>query len=124
VLRHEIIADVVQAVQASPSPVPLEVLADRAVRSIGHDRTVATSWAGAGSFRDLLAQSLPDDLRLSDQPPYLVIDTRRHLQVTRAAPLPEMPDTREMREMAPSRTVAPPSPPPAAVRGGFADAVG
>lgn len=121
VLRHEIIADVVQAVQASPSPVPLEVLADRAVRSIGHDRTVATSWAGAGSFRDLLAQSLPDDLRLSDQPPYLVIDTRRHLQTKRAAPLPEMPD---MREMAPARAVAPTSPTLAATRGGFADAVG
>lgn len=120
-LRHEIIADVVQAVQASPSPVPLEVLADRAVRSIGHDRTVATSWAGAGSFRDLLAQALPDDLRLSDQPPYLVIDTRRHLQAKRAAPLPEMPDTRDMREMAPSRAVAPPSPGPATTRGGFAE---
>ncbi len=126
-LRHEIIADVVQAVQASPSPVPLEVLADRAVRSIGHDRTVATSWAGAGSFRDLLAQSLPDDLRLSDQPPYLVIDTRRHLQTKRAAPLPEMPDMREMREsrelreLAPSRAIAPPSQSPATTRGGFAE---
>jgi hypothetical protein len=123
-LRHEIIADVVQAVQASPSPVPLEVLADRAVRAIGHDRTVATSWAGAGSFRDLLAQSLPDDLRLSDQAPYLVIDTRRHLQTKRAAPLPEMPDMREMREMAPSRTIAPPSPSPSTARGGFGDALG
>jgi len=101
-LRHEIIADVVQAVHASPTPVPLEVLADRAVRAIGHDRTVATSWAGAGGFRELLAQSLPGDLRLSEQPPYLVIDTRRHLQVKRAAPLPELP------EMMPSRTIAPP----------------
>ena len=122
-LRHEIIADVVQAVQASPTPVPLEVLADRAVRSIGHDRTVATSWAGAGGFRELLAQSLPDDLRLSEQPPYLVIDTRRHLQTKRAAPLPEMP---EMREMSPSRAIAPPSSAAAhtGTRGGFADQAG
>jgi len=125
-LRHEIIADVVQAVQASSTPVPLEVLADRAVRSIGHDRTVATSWAGAGSFRDLLAHSLPDEFRLSEQPPYLVIDTRRHLQAKRAAPLPEMPDIRErdMREMVPARTIAPPSANPPPARGGFADAVG
>lgn len=129
-LRHEIITDVVQAVQASATPVPLEVLADRAVRSIGHDRTVATSWAGAGSFRDLLTQSLPDELRLSDQPPYLVIDTRRHLQTKRAAPLPEMPDMRdgremrEMREMVPSRAIAPPVASPPTARGGFSDAAG
>jgi hypothetical protein len=112
-LRHEIIADVIQAVQASPTPVPLEVLADRAVRTIGHDRTVATSWAGAGNFRELLAQSLPDDLRLSDQPPYLVIDTRRHLQAKRAAPMPEM------REMTPSRAMAPPASSPPVARGGL-----
>ncbi len=113
-LRHEIIADVVQAVQSSPTPVPLEVLADRAVRAIGHDRTVATSWAGAGGFRELLAQSLPDDLRLSEQPPYMVIDTRRHLQAKRAAPMPEIPD------MVPSRAIAPPqSPAPSERRGGM-----
>lgn len=112
-LRHEIIADVVQAVQASPTPVPLEVLADRAVRAIGHDRTVATSWAGAGGFRELLAQTLPDEFRLSEQPPYLVIDTRRHLQAKRSVPLPEMPE----REMAPSRTMAPPSSSAASTRG-------
>jgi hypothetical protein len=92
-IRHDIIMDVISAVRASPTPVPLEVLADRAVRAIGHDRTVATSWAGAGGFRELLTQSLPDDLRLSEQPPYLVIDTRRHLQTKRSASLPELSDT-------------------------------
>jgi len=91
-LRHEIIADVIEAVQAAPAPVPLEVLADRAVRTIGHDRTVATAWAGAGGFRELLTQTLPSDMRLSDQPPYMVIDTRRHLPTPRAAQLPELPD--------------------------------
>jgi hypothetical protein len=106
-LRHEIIADVVQAVQASPTPVPLEVLADRAVRSIGHDRTVATSWAGSGGFRELLAQSLPDHLRLSDQPPYLVIDTRRHLQSKRSAPLPEISEMMSRRAIAPPQPAAP-----------------
>lgn len=105
-IRHEIIGDVISAVRSSPSPVPLEVLADRAVRAIGHDRTVATSWAGAGGFRELLTQSLPDDLRLSEQPPYLVIDTRRHLQAKRSAPLPElsdsMPQHRTQMPMSPS----------------------
>jgi hypothetical protein len=91
-LRHEIIADVIEAVHAAPAPVPLEVLADRAVRTIGHDRTVATAWAGAGGFRELLAQTLPSDMRLSEQPPYLVIDTRRHLPASRTAQLPELPD--------------------------------
>jgi hypothetical protein len=99
-LRHEIIADVIEAVRASPSPVPLEVLADRAVRTIGHDRTVATAWAGAGGFRELLTQTLPNDMRLSEQPPYLVIDTRRHIPAARTAPLPELPDFGSM----PART--------------------
>ena len=100
-LRHEIIADVIEAVHAAPAPVPLEVLADRAVRTIGHERTVATAWAGAGGFRELLAQSLPSDMRLSEQPPYLVIDTRRHLPTPRAAQLPELQDLGSI----PSRTV-------------------
>lgn len=100
-LRHEIIADVIEAVHAAPAPVPLEVLADRAVRTIGHERTVATAWAGAGGFRELLAQSLPSDMRLSEQPPYLVIDTRRHLPTPRAAQLPELQDLGSIQ----SRTV-------------------
>lgn len=102
-LRREIISDVAEAVRAAPQPVPLEVLADRAVRTIGHDRTVATSWAGAGGFRELLTQTLPDDLRLSEQPPYMVIDTRRHLQQPpRSAPLPELPDFGAMAARVPA----------------------
>ena len=85
-IRRDIIADVTAAVRAATSPVPLEVLADRAVRAIGHDRTIGTSWAGAGGFRDLLAQSLPEGLRLSGEPPYVVIDTRRHIAVPVAQP--------------------------------------
>jgi hypothetical protein len=100
-LRHEIIADVIEAVHAAPAPVPLEVLADRAVRTIGHDRTVATAWAGAGGFRELLAQTLPSDMRLSEQPPYLVIDTRRHLPASRTAQLPELPDFGTLTSRAP-----------------------
>jgi uncharacterized LabA/DUF88 family protein len=76
--RHDILADVAAAVRSSPSPVPLEVLADRAVRVIGHDKTIGTAWGGAGGFRELLSQGLPEDLKLSGEPPYVVIDTRRH----------------------------------------------
>ena len=92
-IRRKIIAEVVAAVQASAAPVPLEVLADRAVRSIGHDRTIGTGWAGAGGFRELLTQALPEGLRLTEQAPYLVIDTKRHL----IAQTPVLPDPRDAR---------------------------
>ena len=52
-------AEVVAGVRASATPVPLETLADRAMRALGHEKTIATGWAGAGSFRELLRQRLP-----------------------------------------------------------------
>ena len=76
--RREIVAEVVAGVRGSPAPVPLEALADRALRALGHEKTIATGWAGAGSFRELLRQSLPNDIRLTDDPPYLAMDTKRH----------------------------------------------
>jgi NYN domain len=76
--RREILAEVVAGVRASNTPVPLEALADRAVRALGHEKTIATGWAGAGSFRELLRQSLPGDIRLTDDAPYLAMDTKRH----------------------------------------------
>jgi len=76
--RREIVNEVVAGVRASNTPVPLEALADRAVRALGHEKTIATGWAGAGSFRELLRQSLPNDIRLTDDPPYLAMDTKRH----------------------------------------------
>ncbi len=77
-IRSEIIGEVVVAVRASMTPVPLEALADRAVRALGHGKTIDTGWAGAGSFRELLRQSLPAEIRLTDQPPYAAYDPRRH----------------------------------------------
>lgn len=77
--RQEIMADVIAAVRSSQTPVPLEALADRAVRQIGHDKTIGTGWGGAGGFRELLVQELPEGLRLSGEPPYVVIDTTRHI---------------------------------------------
>lgn len=76
-LRREIMAEITGAVRSSGSPLPLEVLAERATRALGHDRTVGTNWAGAGSFRELLLQSLPEGIRLSEQPPYVVYDATR-----------------------------------------------
>ncbi len=78
--RREIMAEVVAAVRASATPMPLEALADRALRALGHEKTIATGWAGAGSFRELLRQSLPEEIRLTDEPPYLAFDPKRHLR--------------------------------------------
>src|SRR5262245_10207516 len=57
-LRQEIIAEVTQVVRGANAPVPLEALAERALRALGHEKTVGSGWAGAGSFRDLLLQAL------------------------------------------------------------------
>jgi hypothetical protein len=65
-------------VRASSAPVPLEALADRALRALGHEKTIATGWAGAGSFRELLRRGLPEEIKLTGDPPYLAFDTRRH----------------------------------------------
>ncbi|KAB2918371.1 MAG: NYN domain-containing protein [Hyphomicrobiaceae bacterium] len=78
--RREIMAEVVAAVRASATPVPLEALADRALRALGHEKTIATGWAGAGSFRELLRQSLPEEIRLTEEAPYLAFDPKRHLR--------------------------------------------
>ncbi len=77
--RREIIAEISNAVKAAGTPVPLEALAERATRTLGHDRTVGTNWAGAGSFRELLLQSLPEGIRLSEQPPYVAYDVKRQV---------------------------------------------
>lgn len=77
--RKAILNEVIALVRSAGQPVPMEALADRAVRTLGHDRTVGSSWGGAGSFSSLLAKGLPEDIRLSEQPPYYVYDTSRSL---------------------------------------------
>ena len=72
--RAAIVAEVAAAVRSAPQAVPLETLADRAVRVIGRDKTVGTNWGGFGTFRDLLLADLPEDLHLSDTAPYTVFD--------------------------------------------------
>jgi len=89
-LRREILNEVVGAVRAADQPVPLEALADRAVRALGYEKTVGSAWGGIGSFRDLLAKGLPEEIRLSNQPPYCVYDANRAVQ----SDVPNRPDNR------------------------------
>ncbi len=80
--RRSILAEVVQFVRSAPQAVPLETLADRAVRIVGREKTVGTNWGGFNTFRDLLLSGLPDDMHLSDTPPYTVFDANRHISAT------------------------------------------
>ena len=114
--RRQILAEVVAGVRSSPAPVPLEALADRALRALGHEKTIATGWAGAGSFRELLRRGLPDEIRLTDEPPYLAFDARRHVEapVERRAldvrePRAEIPAPPASR-FAPAQLTAEPAP--------------
>ncbi len=77
--RKAIIGEVLATVRSASQPVLLESLADRAVRALGHERTVGSAWGGAGSFRDLLAGALPAGIKLSDSAPFYVYDTSRQL---------------------------------------------
>jgi hypothetical protein len=92
-VRREILAEVANAVRAADQPMPLEALADRCVRILGHDKTAGSAWGGTGSFRDLLARGLPEDIRLTGNPPYFVYDAKRAVQTdaprieTRAEPM-------------------------------------
>lgn len=97
--RRAILGEVVNFVRTAPQAVPLETLADRAVRIIGHERTVGTQWGGYGSFRDLLLAGLPEDIHLSDSAPYTVFDANRHIS--------------------PAGLIAPQLPPPGAERPAF-----
>ena len=93
--RKAIVSEVVMFVRQAPQAVPLETLADRAVRVVGRERTIGSNWAGYGQFRDLLLASLPDDIHLSDTPPYTVFDASRHISPSgllapqQALPTPE-----------------------------------
>ncbi len=120
-MRRGILAEVVSLVRSAGQPVPLEALADRAIRSLGHDKTVGSSWGGAGGFRDLLLKGLPEGIRLSDQPPYYVFDASWQI----AAPPASKPEVRTNLPPAPTPQlsrhefeaerpqIAAPTPPPA-----------
>jgi NYN domain len=71
-LRRQIVDIVKATLQEANDPVAIELLADRAQRSLGHELTVGTQWAGAGSFRAFLGQHLPQHLRVTEHAPYQV----------------------------------------------------
>jgi hypothetical protein len=91
--RGEIIATVASAVRAAGGPVPLEALAERTTRALGHDRTIGSGWAGVGSFLELLRRGLPEDIRLTDQPPYLAFEAKRGISAATAAPALDIRET-------------------------------
>jgi hypothetical protein len=103
--RLEILELIAEAVYGADKPVPLEVLADKATRTLGHDRTIGTSWAGYGSFRSFLSANLPDDIRLTEQAPFLAFEPKRHGQPgqieRRAQPQLEAPAAPTPRAIAP-----------------------
>lgn len=78
-MRKTIVAEVAGAVRSAQQPVPLEALADRAVRVLGHEKTVGSAWGGAGTFRDLLVRWLPEGVRLTETPPYFAYEPTRHV---------------------------------------------
>ena len=90
-VAREIIGEVVAAVRSASVPMPLEALADRAIRTLGHDRTIGSNWAGTGGFRDLLTRHLPEDVRMTEQPPYLAFEVRRAVEAPTPAPRIEAP---------------------------------
>ena len=92
------------SVRVAPQAVPLETLADRAVRVVGRDKTVGTNWGGYGSFRDLLLADLPEDIHLSDTAPYTVFDGNRHISAAGLiAPQQLAPPVAEQRRPEPAR---------------------
>ncbi|MBL8564387.1 MAG: NYN domain-containing protein [Hyphomicrobiaceae bacterium] len=106
-IRREIVKEVIEAVRSAGQPVPLEALADRAVRNLGHERTVGMAWGGTGSFRELLLKALPEEIRLSEQPPYFVYDASRQIAQQPAAAKPE-PARQQIAEE--PRAALPPAP--------------
>lgn len=113
--RTAIVSEVVNAVRTSPQAVPLETLADRAVRVIGRNKTVGSNWGGFGSFRELLLADLPDDLHLSDTAPYTVFDANRHITanglLTPQLPPPPRAEARQVEAQPKMQMQAPPQAP-------------
>jgi len=98
--REQIVTIIAQAVREAPAPLPLEAAAERATRTLGHERTIGTNWGGAGSFLELLKTTLPDDIGLSDQTPPVLYDQNRvvnrkpaRLTAPAEQPAPQTQDT-------------------------------
>ncbi|MGI9378364.1 MAG: NYN domain-containing protein [Methyloligellaceae bacterium] len=114
-IRKEIVDEVIRAIHESDKPVPIAFLADKAQKSIGHEKTVGTNWAGYGAFRIFLAENLPNNFELTETPPYYVLDPNRHqipggnttqssenLSVSQEPPRQEPPRQEPQRQEPPS----------------------
>jgi hypothetical protein len=110
-MRAEIVAAVTVAVKTAGSPVPLEALAERTTRALGHDRTVGTNWAGSSSFLELLRRHLPAEIRLTEQPPYLAYEAARAIAAPAERPMLVLePRAPFERQLEPARQQALPVP--------------
>ncbi len=108
-VRGQIIDQVVQAVLEADTPLPLEALAERAIRVLGHDKTAGANWADAGSFRELLIAELPDSIKLTGEPPYLAYEASRAIpQQPAPAPQPQLQASPVPPAPAPAIQAAPP----------------
>ena len=115
-IRGEIVGEVVRAVLEASAPQPLEALAERAIRVLGHQKTVATEWGGAGSFRDLLVEDLPSNVRVTEQAPYFAYDVARAIGRQEQARIsaPEAGTATPQTDTSPARAAAPDPAPQAA----------
>ncbi len=77
-IRTQITNEIERAVSNSNAPVALSFLADKAQRTIGHEKTVGSNWAGYGSFLNFLQNNLPETMRVTTNQPYYVVDESRH----------------------------------------------
>ena len=98
-LKSRILDEIAVAMSESDVPVPIESLADRAQRTVGHEQTIGTNWVGHGNFLTFLAENLPEHIVLTERAPYLAVDTQRMKTVV--APAPE-PVVEKIVEAAPS----------------------
>lgn len=100
IVAQEILALVIDVVNSAEKPVPIAYLANRAMKDIGHAKTVGTNWAGSGGFLNFLSLRLPDNLRLTQTPPHSVYDPARH----RVEETDQQHATQNERSAAPPRT--------------------
>jgi hypothetical protein len=78
-IAAEILGIVLDVVQSSEEPVHIAYLADRAVKILGHPKTLGTNWAGSGGFLNFLTSTLPEGIKVTDRPPpHFVYDEKRH----------------------------------------------
>jgi hypothetical protein len=78
-LRAKIMNVIRSAVEASPEPCVMARVAHEVIEQLG-DIVVQTHWAGAGTFKQFLAEEMDDSLEVAlfDKPPGYIFDPSRH----------------------------------------------